>query len=636
MLSTEARVAIGLGTLALGLGLYAAVLEPRRVSSDVAVARKGRVFDAISPHEVKKLDVVVGGLAMSLERTQQGWRGQEPIDAARVDAVVSLLDRAVALRTVDVATVGTIRGTYRFAFPSRTSLLTVGAATEVPPGGAYVRVDERAMVVSRDVAQVLLQSPLELLETVVWKHEPSELRSITIGERRFDYRGGVLFSPEGARVSRKKVDDLFSLVLTLRVQRWLPPGTILDAPVVVALGAPSIPTFALGGACPEGGPGRAAYFSGGRYGCVPDALATAVRAVAEAGADDALFSVRRDEVERVTLRARGHVFEVARKERGFHLIQPKSRELSTDEVDALERWLDKVLATSGEPSAAAPPRSESELTVKSVDGVEERVLLDARAAYRTVDGWMLAVAPRALSFAMASDLPSDPRWLLPRDLESKLSRVEIKCSAIGYEWAAAGDKWSLASHPALRGFGSRWDDAQQALRRAKRGDDAPMPKGRALCVLRLNGVTAISLFVGKDGRAVAVVEGSAFEVPQPLVEALARDFIDPGCLLGDREREVQTVSLDFPMSRDPSARAQRSQAQLSMGDLLGIVEGARVAQIGPVDRRSRPFAEWGDEVVVGPRTEHGRMFARCGSQPVTFSIDEAALKRALGLFKNAQ
>jgi hypothetical protein len=583
---------------------------------------------------------MVGGVAMSLDRTAQGWASTELIDTSRVDAIVSLLDRAVPLRTVDAATVGGVRATYRLTFPSRTSVLTVGSETEVPQGGAYVRVDDRAMVVPRAIAEMLLQSPLELLETTVWAIAAPDLRAVTIGavasERRFVHRDGALFSPAGARVSRKRVDELFSLLLTLQVQRWLPHGTALDAPLRVSLEAADGPmALSLGGACPEGEPGRVARFSRGRYACVADALARAVAAVAEAPADGALFSVRRDEIERVTWQAHDRVFEAARREGGFRLIRPEGRALLADEAEALDRWLDKMLAVSGEPLVAPPPKSESELIVKRVDGGEERVLLGDRSAYRAVDGRTLVLPTGQLSFTEGNGLPSEPRWLLPRALESKLSRVRIKCSDIVYEWAAFAGAWSLVSPPALRGFVSRWDETLAALRTAKRGDETSLPRERPLCEIRLNSESFL-LFVRKDGRAVASTASSAFEAPKRLVEVVARDFVDPGCLLGDRDRELQPATV-YTAQPSPPGRGsvQPTQAQLAMGDLLAIAEGARVARVGPPGLGGRPLAEWGAKVVVGARADHGRLFARCGNQPVSFSIDEVAFLRALGLSKDA-
>jgi hypothetical protein len=579
---------------------------------------------------------------MSLERVGQGWRSSQPIDAARVDGIVMLLDRAVALRTVDPARVGRARATYSLGFSRRTSSLTVGDETDVPPGGAYVRLDDRAMVVSREVAQALLQSPLELLETVVWGVAASDLTALTIGvepsERRLVHRNFTLLSHDGARVSRKKVDKLFSLLLTLRVQHWLPPRTTLDAPLRVAMDTADGPRVMwLGGPCPDGMAGHIARFDGERYACVAGALAPAVRAVAEAPADDALFSMRRDEVERVTLRAPGRVFDAARREGRFRLIEPEGRALSTDEAEALERWLDKLLGVAGVPSlaasTAASPSRVSELTVKAVDGLEERVFLDARSAHRVVDGRTLAVAPGALDVALDNRLPSEPRWLLPRALASALSRVWLKCSAIRYEWAAAGDRWSLVSPPALRGFVSRWEATLEVLRAAKRGDEMAAPTGRPVCTLRLNSEAAISFTIGNGGRSVALVGGKAFEVPRSLVDALDRDFIDPGCLLGDRDRELQTVRLG-QLAGTKGGRPL-SPAQIAMGDLLAIVEGARVARLGPVEPARGWLAQWGDQVVVGSRTDHGRLFARCGNQPVTFSIDAAAFKGAIGLSEDA-
>ena len=233
-LSPEARIAIALGTIALGLGLYVAVLEPRSVSSDVENSRKGRLFSEVSPHEVKKIDIDVDGVAMQLDRTSSGWSSKETIDPACVDKLVNIIDKEVPVRLVEASELGRIRARYKLSFASRSHVLSVGRETDVPMGGAYVTLDDRAMVVSRALALVLLQSPLTLLDTTIWKLAPSALVSLSVGSgsstRRFVLRDGGLIASDGARVSRKAVDNLFSLLLSLRVERFLAPNVIRETP----------------------------------------------------------------------------------------------------------------------------------------------------------------------------------------------------------------------------------------------------------------------------------------------------------------------------------------------------------------------------------------------------------------------
>ena len=625
--SVEGRVAIGLGTIALGLGLYAAVLEPHQVSSETVAFRKGRMFDDVSPREATRIDVDVGGVSMSVARTTSGWEGKNAIDPARVDAIVNMIDRTVPVRAVDRGKLGLVRARYTFSFASRTHVLSVGGEADVPVGGAYVSVGERTMVVSRDTALLLLQSPLDLLDTNLWAVEPTDIRTLSVGRgavtKKFEYHGGALFSPEGTRITRKEVDDIFGHLLRLRVERFLPPETTQATSLSVTLQTKTGPrAIEIGGSCGSGSPDRVARV-GDRYACVAGALASAAESIFEERPDLALFSVHRDEVERVTLRGHGSVFEAARKESGFHLIAPVDKMLLPDESEALERWLDRVLGMSATsaPARAEVPKREIELTVKGVDGFEERVLFGNLRAYRMLDGYELPISADAAGLFLSHELPSEPHWLVPRDAE--LRRVVIKCSRVEYEWAKKEGRWLLAMPSGLSGFLSRWNDTLAKVLAAKRGDLVPTPKGGPTCLLRFDGTT-VSFFRLEGGRVVALQGGLAFELSATLLDSVERDFVDPVCMLGDQTSEVQ------------NARVSGREMKLASVDLLAVLETVRVERVGPPPNFAKALAEWGDDVTVGENRSDGRILARCGNQPVTFSVDAMALRRALGLTANAQ
>jgi hypothetical protein len=367
--------------LALALGFYLVRTEPKPNAPKVSEGL--RLMPEIAVEAIDGVDWTVGRERLQIVATRDGPDAQVQrriklttpsgrADESHVDRLFFGLTNAKALRWVNEAEVprseARLEGEITVA-GSRIPIALLGPAP-YPEGASYLRIQGKLAVIGRDLTQDLLSPPdfyrdsqlnpyaaaaAVRIERVKDGAEPEQVALRT--------RNVFVFSSgpkKDRRVARAPVERLLTVLADLRFERFLPYDLSEKAPgfqksIRIEFQKSEHLTLRIEKPCaaPEG-TSQVLVLEGSSdpvRACVPTRLIEEMFALNFAE-ETSIALMRADEVTELGFRhvlsgAAEERFDIGRKERGFRLQSPESRDLEPDEAVNLERYLGRVLSTTG-------------------------------------------------------------------------------------------------------------------------------------------------------------------------------------------------------------------------------------------------------------------------------------------------
>jgi hypothetical protein len=387
-----------LGALAVGLVAYIVVAERGQPSSHEVDKRKGRLFPSWDGLQTSKIELVHPKGTIMLVREgdasldyKLASAGDVQADPGVIDRLVSLFDFGIPIRTLDgpPKDFGTERVHGSFTVRGQTVTFALGGPAPTPEGASYLKVDAKYHVVNRDFATDLEREPDAYREKTLLPYLSVALERVTVEAPdhtvrlvRADRMNFKL--PDGVRASRTRLDELWQPYAELRAESyvkdasaWLSTKPTLTITLTPKQGETK--TLALWDrACntPDSVPLRRSGLRDTVDACVPrGALAGLLRVSEDRLRDPNLFSIRFDEFEEVALRSADTKITWTRAPGGYLDRGANSEKVEAMRSETFDRWLVRVLAFTGEWTAALPTDAKNvgELTLANSGGMSERV-----------------------------------------------------------------------------------------------------------------------------------------------------------------------------------------------------------------------------------------------------------------------
>jgi hypothetical protein len=400
---TLARARVVNGALvALAVALTSAViLTEGSVTTSERLAREGNVLAVYRPDEVESLRITRFDSKASTKAPEEllllrdqksqdphafflGARGGRKADPAAVAELLTALEYAVWLRTIDPADVDRKafgldqpRLELRLGMGGTSHRLVVGAAAPTPRGAHYAELSGTGVtspgvgLISGDFVEKLDRDSHAFLGKLLLPYAKSDLAGLRLsgdgGERHLirDAAGFRLGAGKGPRVDGEALDRLLFQMARVSAEEYLEPEAARKA---LGSGARvridqkpkegAVVTVEIGGQCPsEGDPTK-----GGEpslvalrttepllAGCVPATVMPSLTAGEEELVQLTPFSLHADEVDHVTIievTATGpRQLEALRSGSAFELIEPRKQNV---ELDAGNDFIKALVSPNGE------------------------------------------------------------------------------------------------------------------------------------------------------------------------------------------------------------------------------------------------------------------------------------------------
>ena len=598
---------VGLVVCAATLGVYAYV-DRKTVSDSERKERANDVFPAYRRQEVDRIELVQGGVTLTLEKRASGdagdtaWQMTSPrherADAAAVDKLLGDIEFAGIVRKVDAdaaagidspRALGTLsmgRLVYRFA---------LGAAAPTPAGAAYFRLDgEGAFVVSRDFATSLLKTADAYRERTVVPYLSLEIKTLGIqgdGEAfTLERMDDVSFrlKERDLRASRETLDRVWGALAEGRAESFLEEAdaerAIGATPLVIEIGPRDATKpegeLHVGGVCPEHPEDvvmirrKPAPLSA----CVPKGMLPGLHATLDELVDKRLFAARGDEIAELVLEPipSGPKVEIARKGSGWHERSPEDRDLASDEVDeanALTTSLAKGEALDvfpGDPKAPVPIRARIRIQRGENKGEEAVELgppspLGGALVKRLADGAILRVSDALAHRLVPSPIALRGKQVFFPPLEGKVASVlETQCDGRAQRLARDANGWSVVKPAGYLADSPGTAELVSLVARAEadawvsESDDGSFGFDKSACSLTLGydedgGSRTVGIVFGREAEpgqyfAHPLGQSAVFLAPRSLYDEALRVLIDRSGFHVD-SAEVEMLSLARGSSR---------------------------------------------------------------------------------------
>jgi hypothetical protein len=477
-------VNVVLALVALAL-VIVVVVTSTRVTTEEREARERNVLSAFRDREISRISLERGGRKLVVQRSttpdagDASWRLSEPLEeeaeAYAMDKLLGSLEFATWVRRLDPEEVD--RATFGLDTPEWVLgvemgdiryELRLGKEAASPKGARYLELVARGApgggvgVISRDLASELGVEVADLRGRQIMPYLSDALRAITLegqgGLRRLSALGEKRWRFEnmlgGVRVQRETFDAVLIQFARTKAEHFLELPAAERA--LAAAGADSVRITMIpkqpdrpqgivivGGRCPTSENDVVALRKAPEpvAACVPKSVMAGLSTPAEALIDRSLFSLRKDEVESLTIVRGDRKLELERQQNGFVMRAPVKADV---ELETGNQHVEAIVAGRGTlvdaPDLARlglePPRGRASVKSAAEDDskvIEETLQIGAAGpdgtlhVRRTADGAVLELGKDAARLLAADAsllrkrqlLDFAPSELLVIELESK-------------------------------------------------------------------------------------------------------------------------------------------------------------------------------------------------------------------------
>jgi hypothetical protein len=445
MIGFVRRYSVDLCLMASALGaVVAVILTTGQATTSELLARENRVLGVFRPDEFRRLTFEQKGHKVVLERQvtpERAWQIVEPIrEPARQSAIGELMQalelgrrvRQIPSEKVNRAEFGldAPRAVVTLESATVSYRLVLGKSVVSPQGSAYLELSgegapgKGVVLIDAELVKELERDLDGWREPALVPYRSEELAQLVLegagGTRRFRRQKSRwrFQGMEQDRLADRRAIDLMLLGMgKLDAEHALDPllaeGALRDQSLVRLTLVPteSRPpaVLELGGQCPKD-PGQMVVLRrkpDRRAGCVDRELFKTFSLPAEALVHRRLFTLRPDEVERLSIEAGERRLELERRESGFVLRAPREAPVTAEVGNQrLEAIVDAPVLLVNEAKLERPgltqPRARvtlSSAAASQAEVVEETLLVgapDARGqtyALRQVDGAVFELDP---------------------------------------------------------------------------------------------------------------------------------------------------------------------------------------------------------------------------------------------------